>query len=446
MDTSVEQCPICGTELSRIKFREIQSKLRDEEQKKAAEVAQAELATRQRLEQQFKLDLERQKQIAEKQAKEEAVQQIKKVAAERDQAAQKLKEAQDREAVIRTQAQKELEKAKVVAQRKAKEEFGDQIKKASAEAREATKKLKEAEAREAATRKRVQEEAELQRQKELAQQRQVLEKDRDAALIKQQAEFNRQRQGFQKKFKSMEQQLLKKTANELGDGAEIDLFEALRECFAADKISRVPKGQAGADILQEVLYKGESCGKIIIDSKNRQGWKDEFVPKLRLDQVNAKAEHAILATTVFPEGKKEMCIESGVIVIAPARVVHIVQLLRDAMVTMHVKGLSLKERSSKMTRLYTLITSETYSRKFSEAGKLTDEILDLDVQEKKAHDNVWKKRGTLAIRINNVLREVETEVAAVIEGGDEAEVPPAFRARSDGAGAKIGEAAAWSKH
>src|SRR5580692_4349509 len=138
MDTSVEQCPLCGTELSRIKFREIQSKLRDEEQKKAAEVAQAELAMRQRLEQQFKLDLEKQKQIAEKQAKEEAVQQIKKVAAERDQAAQKLKEAQDREAVIRTQAQKELEKAKVVAQRKAKEEFGDQIKKASAEAREAT--------------------------------------------------------------------------------------------------------------------------------------------------------------------------------------------------------------------------------------------------------------------------------------------------------------------
>jgi hypothetical protein len=442
---AVEECPLCGTELSRIKFREIQSKLREQEERKTAELSQAELATRQRLEHQFKLDLERQKQLAEKRAKEQAEQQIKTVAAERDQAAQKLKEAQGREAEIRMQAQKELEKAKVVAERKAKEEFGDQIKKASAEAREATKKLKEAEAREAATRKRVLEEAEVQRQKELAQQRQALEKDRDAALIKQQAEFNRQRQGFQKRFKSMEQQLVKKTANELGDGAEIDLFEALRGCFD-DKISRIPKGQAGADILLEVLYKGESCGKIIIDSKNRQGWKNEFVPKLRLDQVNAKAEHAILATTVFPEGKKEMCIESGVIVIAPARVVHIVQLLRDAMVTMHVKGLSLKERSSKMTRLYKLITSESYSRKFLEAGKLTEEILELDVQEKKAHDNVWKKRGTLAIRINNVLREVETEVAAVIEGCDEADVPPAFRARGDGSGAKIGEAAAWSKH
>ena len=102
-----------------------------------------------------------------------------------------------------------------------------------------------------------------------------------------------------------------------------------------------------------------------------------------------------------------------------------------------------------MTRLYKLVTSESYSRKFSEAGQLARDVLELDVQEKKAHDNVWKKRGALATRINNVLREVETDVAAVIEGGDEDEAPPAFRAKSaggDGAAAKIGEVTAWSKN
>jgi len=398
METNFEQCPLCGTELTRIKFREIQSKLRDVERKKAAELAQAESAIRQHLEQQFKLDLEKQSQAAEKKAREEAGQEIKRVAAERDRIAKSLKEAEVREATIREQ---------------------------------------------------VQAEAELQRQKELSQQRQALEKDRDSALIKQQAEFNRQREAFQRKMKAMEQQLLKKTANELGDGAEIDLFEALRECFSGDKISRIPKGQAGADIQHEVLYKGESCGKIIIDSKNRQSWQNTFVTKLRQDQVEAKAEHAILATTVFPAGKKEMCIESGVIVISPARVIHIAQLLRDAMVTMHVKGLSLNERSSKMTRLYRLITSESYSRKFSEAGNLVEEILNLDVQEKKAHDNVWKKRGTLAIRINNVLREVQTDVAAVIEGNDEEESPPAFRVNGidgNGVGLATKETVSWNKH
>jgi hypothetical protein len=105
METTVEQCPLCGTELSRIKFREIQSKLREEEQKKAADLAQAEVALQQRLEQQFKLDLEKQKQAAAKKARAEADQEIKKVAAERDQAAKKLKEAQEREPEIRKQAE-----------------------------------------------------------------------------------------------------------------------------------------------------------------------------------------------------------------------------------------------------------------------------------------------------------------------------------------------------
>jgi hypothetical protein len=449
MELSVEQCPLCGTELSKTKFREIQLKLREEEQQKAAEIAQAEAAIRQKLEKELKLDFEKQKKAAEKKAREEAEQELKKVAVERDQAAKKLKEAQGREAEIRKQAELEIAKQKQAAEKKANEDAEAKIKKVAAERDQIAKKLKDAQDREAEILKKAQEDAEEQRQKELADQRQALEKDKTLTLLKQEAKFNREREALQKKMQLMDKQLQKKTANELGDGAEIDLFEALRESFSGDRINRIPKGQAGADVLHEVLHKGESCGKIIIDSKNRLSWQNGFVTKLRQDQVEAGAEHAILASNVFPAGKKEMCIESGVIVISPARVVHMVQVLRKAMVAMHVMGLSLKERSSKMTRLYKLVTSESYSRKFSEAGQLARDVLELDVQEKKVHDNVWKKRGALATRINNVLREVETEVAAVIEGSDEEEAPPAFRAKSaegDGAGAKIGEVTAWSKN
>jgi hypothetical protein len=153
--------------------------------------------------------------------------------------------------------------------------------------------------------------------------------------------------------------------------------------------------------------------------KIRQSWQNNFVTKLRQDQVEAKADHAILATTVFPAGKKEMCIESGVIVMSPARVVHMVSVLRQAIIAMHVKGLSMKERTSKMTRLYKLITSEAYAIKLAEAGKLTQDMLELEVQEQTAHGNVWKKRGSLMKRMQNVLREVDSDVAAVVEGNEE---------------------------
>lgn len=422
MEANVEQCPLCGTELSVIKFREIQSKLREEERRRAADLEQGALATRQRLEQQFRQDLEKQKKSAEKKAREDAGQEIKKVAAERDQAAKKLKEVEAREAETRKQAEQEIARQTQAVEKKANEEAVAKVREVADERDLVAKKLKEAQDREAEL-KRAQQGAEKQRQKELADQRQALEKDKASALFKQQSEFNRERESLQKK-------LQKKTANELGDGAEIDLFEALRGAFRADDIRRIPKGQAGADILHEVLYKGESCGKIITDSKNRQSWQNGFVTKLRQDQVEEGAEHAILASTVFPAGKRDLCVESGVIVIAPAGVIPMVEVLRKAMIAMRVMGLSTKERSSKMARLYELVRSESYSRRFSEAGRLAQDILELDVQEKKAHDNVWKKRGTLATRINHVLREVETDVAAVIEGSDDGEAPPTFGVKS----------------
>ena len=449
VETNTGQCPLCGSELSRTKFHEIQQKRRDEQKKRLAEMAEAELAIKRRLGQEFKKELEQASRAAEKKAGEQAEQRINKVLAEREQLAKRVKESEAREAEILRQAQLEIEKQKQAAAKKATQEAEQRITKVTAERDLAAKKLKEAQESEAEIRKLAQEEAEKRQQKELTEQRQALEKDKKLSLLKLQSEFNRERESYRKKTQLLETQLQRKTANELGDGGEIDVYESLREAFDGNggRTTRIPKGQSGADLLHEVFHKGEICGRIIVDAKIRQAWQNSFVTKLRQDQVEAGAEHAILATTVFPAGKKEMCIESGVIVISPARVVHIVQLLRQAMITMHVKGLSMKERMSKMSRLYKLITSEPYVAKFTEASRLTKDILDLDAQEKTAHDNVWKKRGALAKRMQNVLREVETEVAAVIEGEEEG-VPAAFVVEGVAAASsdsEAEEAVAWSK-
>jgi len=448
MEANLEKCPLCGTELSRVKLREIESKLREEEQRKANDLTAARLSTRQELEEQFRLDLEKQKKLLEKKSRDEAERQLRKIAEERDLAARKLKEAEAREVeikrqaqlevakekaawqnklkeaekqatIIRAQAEEEVRKQKIAAEKQAKEEVEGQIKKLGLERDQATKKLKEAEARDAAVRKEIAEEAEKQRNKELAEQRHALEKDKNFALLKQQSAFNRERESLQKK-------LQRKTANELGDAGEIDVFDSLSEFFRGDRIERIKKGQPGADILHEVHYKGEPCGRIIIDSKNRQSWQNNFVTKLRQDQVEADAEHAILATGAFPAGKSGICNESGVIVVSPAHVVHLVEILRRAMIAMHIKGLSIRERTTKMSRLYDLITSEMYSGKLTEANRLTQDILDLEVQEQTTHSNVWKKRGSLLKRIHHVLRGAETEIAAIIEGNDPEAAPPSF--------------------
>jgi hypothetical protein len=415
MGRVTELCPWCGSTITRDKFLEIEARIRSEEQKKLVD-AETELRKR----------IEVETQEAQKRANEEAQKQVALIAAERDAVRQQVKEFEVRETALKER----LENERLEAEKHANEQAQKQLAILAAERDSATKRMLESEAREADIRAQtlqdteknletIREEFEQRKQKELDEQRAILENDRDQVVLKKQAEFVREREALQKKIMEMDRQLQRKTANEFGDGAEIDLLENLRAAFPNDRITRIQKGQPGADIKHEILHKGEVCGSIVYDSKNRQAWQFTFVEKLREDQLEAGADHAVLSTSVFPSGKKELCIESDIVVVNPARAVHIVYLLRQALLGMHLRGLSMKERAQKTDRLYKFITSRSYSQRFDQLTELTDNILELDVQEKRTHDGVWKRRGKLLMQQSGLLREIDTDISAIVEGTDQ---------------------------
>ena len=104
------------------------------------------------------------------------------------------------------------------------------------------------------------------------------------------------------------------------------------------------------------------------------------------------------------------------IVVSRARAVEIIGLIRQLMVKLHVLGLSLEERTEKRELLFRYMSSEDCRQHIAEAARLTNEILDLDVDEQKAHQKIWDKRGRMAARLRNLIRDVDTEVTAIIEG------------------------------
>ncbi|HEX8169938.1 MAG TPA: DUF2130 domain-containing protein [Thermoanaerobaculia bacterium] len=262
----------------------------------------------------------------------------------------------------------------------------------------------------------LQQQFDKQRKKELAEYRAALEKDRNAALLKKEAEFAREREALQKKIADMSRRV--KKGGDVAEGAEIDLYDELRGAFPEDQIART-KGKSGQQLLHDVRYKGKSAGRILIDATPRNAWQHAFVTNLRREQSENGADHAILATSVFPSGKRELFMDGGVIVVAPARLRAIVEVLRRALISMHVAKLSEAERADKLSRLFKFITSPGFKKKLSEASDLTSEALQIDVDEKRAHDLVWKKRGTVLTRIKQVLRDIDTDVCAIIESGDD---------------------------
>ena len=107
----------------------------------------------------------------------------------------------------------------------------------------------------------------------------------------------------------------------------------------------------------------------------------------------AKAEHAILSTRKFPTGTRHLHVQDGVILASPSRVVAIIQIVRQHLLQTHMLRLSNEARTHKSAALYCLITSLRWNDLFARFDTLTDNLLDLQLKEIKAHENVWKRQG-----------------------------------------------------
>jgi hypothetical protein len=245
-------------------------------------------------------------------------------------------------------------------------------------------------------------------------QREVMEKAKDDAVNSERAKAFDETQKLSTKVNELQRALEKKTNEELGEGAEIDLFEALKADFSDDKIARISKGTPGADILHVVMLRGMECGTIIYDSKNHNQFRTEHVTKLKADQLAAKAEHAILSTHKFPQGTRQLHMQDGILLANPARVVLIATLIRQHLLQIHTLRLSGIERENKTVALYEFITSERCTQLLGRVEAQADELLDQQAKEIKWHEKNWKKQGEAFRAIQKAKADLDNEISGII--------------------------------
>jgi hypothetical protein len=248
--------------------------------------------------------------------------------------------------------------------------------------------------------------------------REALEKDKTAAVAAEQAKSRDETQKLITKLEDTKRQLEKKTAEELGEGAELDLFEELKARFENDIIRRVPKGTAGADVIHEIRENGVVCGKIVYDSKNRKDWKTEYATKLRTDQIAERADHAVLSSNKFPAGFKQLHIHEHVVIACPARVLAVSQMLRDSIVHLHTLRVSNESRDEKTQQLYAFMTSARCSHLFDSVNSQITKLEEIDEAEATAHQKTWEKRGSAIKSLEKAHGNLRFEVQRIVGAAD----------------------------
>lgn len=250
--------------------------------------------------------------------------------------------------------------------------------------------------------------------------RDALEKSHRDALNAEHARHFEEKQKVQNTVDDLKRQLENKTALELGEGAEVDLFETLRAAFPDDDITRIKRGVAGADIRHLVRHNGKDCGLILYDSKNHKAWRNDFVTKLRDDQIADKADHAVLSTLAFPQGTRQLHVLDGVIVVNPARAVAIAEITRRYVIQAHCLNLSNEDREQKSLELYAFIMSERFGALMTKLNATTESLNELEVKEQAAHKAVWQKRNQLIGSMQKAGADLQSEIDRIVGTADTA--------------------------
>jgi hypothetical protein len=201
----------------------------------------------------------------------------------------------------------------------------------------------------------------------------------------------------------------------------VNLLEMLKREFPGDQITRVPKGQNGADIIHRVVHNGTVFGTIVYDAKNHKRWLNSFTTKLRKDAEGS--DHAVLVSAVFPAGAQQLAVHDGVVIVHPARVIALAHLLRRQIIQMHGLRLSNKGRAEKTERLYEFMTSDKASHLWNQIADATNELEALDRSEKITHEKIWGRRADLTRNLKEAHHSFGAAIDRII-GATGSEAPP----------------------
>jgi len=220
-----------------------------------------------------------------------------------------------------------------------------------------------------------------------------------------------------------------------GEVQELDLEKRLADAFRRDSFEEVAKGQRGADILHRVLGDaGQGCGSILWESKRTKNWDSKWPDKLKQDQRAAKADLAVIVTHAMPSGLETFGEVEGVWVTTPALAIALAATLRLALTEASRARRATEGQQDKMAILYQYLTGPQFRQRV-EAIKEAFTAMQADLgTERTVYERHWAKRqkqidrvmastvgmwGELQAIAGTALQQIEgLEMKALGSGGD----------------------------
>ncbi len=238
---------------------------------------------------------------------------------------------------------------------------------------------------------------------ELKVEKQILEKQKE---IEEKARI-KERESFElEKIKLLKQiEDNKKLAEEMkrkaeqgsmqlqGEVQELALEELLEHSFPFDKVTEVSKGIRGADCIQRVFNSlQQECGSIVYESKRTKHFANDWIDKLKQDQIQCKADLAVIVTETFPKDMLRFGQKEGIWICSFQEVKSLALILREMLIRIKTVQSSEENKGDKMELLYRYLTGSEFAQNVQRIVENYDNMQNQLLKEKRAMHNIWKER------------------------------------------------------
>ena len=252
----------------------------------------------------------------------------------------------------------------------------------------------------------------LKREAELVEKQEDLSLQMEKDLLERQKEIEdkgraKERQSFElEKVKLLKQiEDNKKLAEEMkrkaeqgsmqlqGEVQELAIEELLERSYPFDKIEEVAKGVRGADSIQTVINSSQQeCGLIVYESKRTKSFANDWIDKLKQDQITCKADIAVLVTEVLPADMDRFGEKDGVWICGFHEVKSLSFVLREMLVKTNSVKMAQENKGDKMELLYHYLTSNEFVQNIKRIVENYDGMINQLNSEKKAMNKIWAIR------------------------------------------------------
>ncbi len=178
-----------------------------------------------------------------------------------------------------------------------------------------------------------------------------------------------------------------------GEIQELALEELLRTTYPFDEIKEVPKGVRGADSIQTVINQRQQvCGTIVYESKRTKNFAGDWIEKLKQDQVQCKADIAVIVTETYPSDMDRFGEKDGVWICGFHEVKSLSFVLREMLMRTHSVKSAEENKGDKMELLYSYLTSNEFVQNITRIVENYDGMIQQLNSEKKAMHKIWAQR------------------------------------------------------